>query len=468
VAGADSPDRDGSGNCTRTLNSWDDLNGLSGVLDGSLTPKTFGNAAGTAGALPAQPIIVYTAQKGSGTVDYWLGRFSLTDFPTDPRFKSTVIENLPSAIDPADLDNAIYFMSWGRFRQANGLTGTYDDSDSEYSTATTALGQVNGKKPIHTRILDTNSSTGFKFARSVFNVLRYPSDKVLKFLGPQGLLCSPTKRGYTDRASGKTYNTLIADTIKAEGFAPLALGKLGGSSFANTYGVDSDPTAQDSYCRLSSLSNATYAQIDATGSTVGILGTSGEVGSLPSAAGGTIVVNGDALTSVDTTKLGIKVAGTYVAATYTCYNQRVEEVSCTGDASARYGQSLIASIRVVPTSDLRLSALTFVAEDGFGDDRQGNPVVGVANLASFDPQSVTVGASVKRKKTITFSATTAAPAAQAVTARSLTVALCSVTKSGASYVVKAKKKKGACRVKLTAPATTGYNAYEKTVVILVK
>jgi len=352
---------------------WSDLNNNAGVLDANGAQLT---------TLPSTPIKVYTAQAGSGTVDFWRGSSGVNVTVASSAI-STGQENNPAKIfADGNEDGAIYFMSVGRYKQMANITGTNAYSGSSvaaiYPLAADALGKIDGVEPVPAKLIASVGS--FPLARTVYNVLRYPSAQILKYLGPEGFLCSESVGAVKDRVTGETYKTLRERAIVNEGFVPLPKAATGGAYF-NNYAADTVAGFADSYCRVQEIT--TGIQKDVSGPTVGVTALDG-LGSNGTPTGGIFNLSFDAVTSVDTTKLGIKSNGAYVPATYTCYNMVGTAVNCAGDANAPYAAAVINTIKVVPNSPLTGgSTVRYAADAGFGSDRQRNASVAL-DSASFD------------------------------------------------------------------------------------
>lgn len=247
------------------ITNWSALNGNPGVVDVNGNPFAVAPSAATpspspstsdaplAAPLPDTGIVLYTAQTSSGTYSYWTNSArtnSATKMSapsptpvasqTAAAIYSTVQENFPAAIAyDGNTNNAIYFMSVGRYKQNAGIT----DQEDAYSTATSggsknaggyadALGKINGIAPTVTNIAKgADKSAGyFPFSRNVYNITRYASAATNAYVGPDGFLCKITN-STKDRIKQVGYRTLVENAIKAEGFAPL-------------------PVSAGSYCRV--------------------------------------------------------------------------------------------------------------------------------------------------------------------------------------------------------------------------
>ncbi|MBU6347068.1 MAG: hypothetical protein KGQ38_00425 [Actinomycetales bacterium] len=247
------------------ITNWSALNGNPGVLDVNGNPFAVAASSATpspvpstsdaplADPLPDTGIVLYTVQTSSGTYSYWTNSARTNSSTkmsapaptpvasqTAAAIYSTVQENFPAAIAyDGNTNNAIYFMSVGRYKQNAGIT----DQENAYSTATStgnknaggyadALGKINGIAPTIANIAKgADKTTGyFPFSRDVYNVTRYASDATNKYVGPDGFICKITN-STKDRIKQVGYRTIVENAIKSEGFAPL-------------------PVSSGSYCRV--------------------------------------------------------------------------------------------------------------------------------------------------------------------------------------------------------------------------
>lgn len=209
---------------------WSELNNKAKDKDGNFITD-----------LPATGIVRYTAQSNSGTFSYWTNssRTNSVDAMKTPAASpvpsqtaaalyTTVQENNPQAIvDDQNTNNAIYFMSVGRYRQLAGITGDTSDTATSYSGKSTgiddALGAVNGIAPSYVNIQKSEIGAGtgkFLFSRRVYNVTRYASSATDAYVGANGFLCTATD-STKDRVKLVGYRTLINSAINAEGFVPI-------------------------------------------------------------------------------------------------------------------------------------------------------------------------------------------------------------------------------------------------------
>lgn len=351
---------------TGTYTNWSQLNGVDGVKDTNGLAISVANS----NALPDAPIVVYTVQAGSGTLSFWKGKVYSSGAIVGTA-KSTGQENNATPIFVNDDEsNAIYFYSFGRYRQAAGITGTNDyfgnSVATAYPLASDTLGKVNDVAPTPSNI----QGGTFAFSRSVYNVLRYPSAKTSRYLGVSGFLCSANMETIHDRLTTATYRTLINAAISAEGFVPLTKGNTGGSAVGQ------------SYCRL------TEGQADTTAPTVGIKTGATFTG----LASGTLEFS-KAVRSVDTTKLGVFDGDTQLAADYTCYNNRGDVVAgCVGGTADNdpYNAKVIKTVRITLQNELALGrTAVFKAQAAAGTD-----AVALTSGAFADTNNITGATSV--------------------------------------------------------------------------
>jgi len=319
---------------------WSQLNGNSGVLDvngnpfaaveSSATPSPAASTSASplASPLPSTGIVLYTTQSNSGTYSYWTNA-SRTNSTTKmsapsptpvasqtaPAIYTTNQENYPAAIkQDGNTNNAIYFMSVGRYKQLAGIT----DQESAYSSLTAsgthnaggledALGQVNGVEPTIANIAKgADKTTGyFPYSRNVYNITRYASASTNAYVGPDGFLCKITD-STTDRIKISGYRTLIQNAIKSEGFAPL-------------------PVKDGSYCRVDTA-NVAVTPNDATAPTITLAAPSPSANA-SGAATFTISFN-EPVRATDASKLTVAQTGnSSIAFTTTATNSKGVTVS---------------------------------------------------------------------------------------------------------------------------------------------
>ena len=342
-----------------TYTKWSDLNDKAKDADGNVITDLADNA-----------IKVYTVQSGSGTLSYWSSNIVA---PVGTAL-TTGQENAPAAIfqDGNEAD-AIYFMSYGRYKQAAGITGSplaYSGNSvaASYPEAADALGKIDDVAPTNTTLVA--SSGAFPLARTVYNVLRFPSAETLKYVGPAGFICSETIGAVKDRISGKTYRTLVSEAIVAEGFVPLPSGTTGGGQVGT------------SYCRVSKSGSPTA---DITAPSVGV-----DSGATYSGKASATFVFSEPVRGLDTTKFTAEgsVASTTTATsgifktavsgnlpvTLICYNQRSVVVpNCaSGSADTDPYQALSVKSVKVTINAAKANSVRFSADTGAGTDLAAN------------------------------------------------------------------------------------------------
>jgi hypothetical protein len=344
-------------NGTYTL--WSDLNGKAKDVNGDVINDLASNA-----------IKVYTVQAGSGTLSYWTSNVAAPKTGA----LTTGQENAPTAIfDDNNEADAIYFMSYGRYKQAAGITGqpdTYSGNSvaAVYPLAADALGKIDDVAPTNTTLVA--SSGAFPLARTVYNVLRFPSAETLKYVGPAGFICSETIGAIKDRISGKTYRSLISDAIIAEGFVPLPSGTTGGGQVGT------------SYCRVSKSGSPVA---DITAPSVGV-----DAGATYSGKASATFVFSEPVRGIDTSKFTAEgsVASTTTATsgifksaisgnlpvTLICYNQRSVVVpNCeSGSADTDPYQTLAVKSVKVTINAAKANSVRFTADAGAGTDLAAN------------------------------------------------------------------------------------------------
>jgi len=220
-----------------------------------------GNQTGTPGS---GTIVVYATQTGSGTgkdfANFLQAGKVAADLQNciDPNFtdgsgpQHVIFENNATPIcGDGNRGDAIFPYSFARFTQNQGSKGTCGG----------VLGAIDNKKPTLNTIATLASSGGFPFGRYVYNYFYIPNtvdptdpntwdndlqaQSVLGYLdAANGWLC---KTGHSNDPfpganAGKDYRTIIENTLKANGFAPLGLDTTG-----SPYGLD------QSYCRTNAV-----------------------------------------------------------------------------------------------------------------------------------------------------------------------------------------------------------------------
>ncbi|NBX70692.1 MAG: hypothetical protein EBQ98_02120 [Actinobacteria bacterium] len=281
-----------------------------------------------ASPLPSTGIVLYTTQSNSGTYSYWTNS-SRTNSATKmsapsptpvanqtaPAIYTTNQENYPAAIkQDGNTNNAIYFMSVGRYKQLAGIT----DQESAYSSLTAsgthnaggledALGQVDGVEPTIANIAKgADKTTGyFPYSRNVYNITRYAAASTNAYVGPDGFLCKITD-STTDRIKISGYRTLIQNAIKSEGFAPL-------------------PVKDGSYCRVDAA-NIAVTPNDATAPSITLASPSPSANASGAA---TFTINfSEPVRATDASKLTVTQTGnSSIAFTTTATNSKGVTVS---------------------------------------------------------------------------------------------------------------------------------------------
>jgi ABC-type phosphate transport system substrate-binding protein len=210
--------------------------------------KKCDKAAGT------KPIVVYTAQNGSGTEGTWASELGLTlngnanlfnGVPNDGNH--VIFENeIHGIIDDAagdDAANAIFYFSYGKFQTdcvpetAAAHTATCG-SDKSPAGSSFTLGQesiatgASGIAATPTTILNGSFPTD----RFLYNVYSngtngsFPasSQAALNFASEFGFICKQDTA--TDSNTGATYSSEIQNIITSNGFFPLASGTIDGDA----------------------------------------------------------------------------------------------------------------------------------------------------------------------------------------------------------------------------------------------
>lgn len=400
-------------NGTYTL--WSDLNGKAKDANGDVINDLAGNA-----------IKVYTVQAGSGTLSYWSSNVAT------PKVGSltTGQENAPAAIfqDGNEAD-AIYFMSYGRYKQSAGITGSpelYSGNSvaATYPLAADALGKIDDVAPTNTTLVA--SSGAFPLARTVYNVLRFPSAETLKYVGPSGFICSETIGAIKDRITGKTYHTLVSEAIIAEGFVPLPSGTTGGGQVGT------------SYCRVSKSGSPTA---DVTAPSVGV-----DTGATYSGKASATFVFSEPVRGIDTSKFTAEgstvtntsaVSGVFksvvsadLPVTVVCYNQKSVVVpSCaSGTADSDPYQALSVKKVAVTINAASATSVRFTAAAGAGTDLAGN-ASGAYTAVSSAVADFGAGVSVKNAWAGDTSSTTAHAKTYTIKGSSISISL-----TGGAYI----------------------------------
>ena len=220
-----------------------------------------GNATGNPGT---GNIVVYATQTGSGTgkdfANFLQAGKVAADLQNciDPNFtdgtgeQHVIFENNATPIcGDGHRGDAIFPYSFARFTQNDGSKGTCGG----------VLGAIDSKRPTITNIATLASSGGFPFGRYVYNYFYIPntvdptdpttwsndlqSQALLSYLDAKnGWLCKQTHANdpFPGANFGLNYRTIIENTLKANGFAPLGLDTTG-----SPYGI------AQSYCRTNAV-----------------------------------------------------------------------------------------------------------------------------------------------------------------------------------------------------------------------
>jgi hypothetical protein len=220
-----------------------------------------GNATGAPGS---GNIVVYATQPGSGTgkdfANFLQAGKVAADLQNciDPNFtdgtgeQHIIFENNATPIcGDGHRGDGIFPYSFGRFTQNEGTKGTCGG----------VLGAIDTKRATLTSIAKLAADGGFPFGRYIYNYFYIPntvdptdpttwgndlqSQTVLSYLDAKnGWLCQQTHSNdpFPGANFGKDYRTIIENTLKANGFAPLSLGTTG-----SPYGL------AQSYCRTNAV-----------------------------------------------------------------------------------------------------------------------------------------------------------------------------------------------------------------------
>jgi ABC-type phosphate transport system substrate-binding protein len=173
-----------------------------------------------------QPILVYAAQRGSGTrgtFDGFLGGGRLSDacIPQAKLNQRVIFENDAAPIPAADRPFAIFYYSIGRYR--------FNDEENA-GPSRAVLGAIDGVTPTDANII----SGEYPYARFVYNVYRattasaQASPAAQRYVGERhGFICKPDSEHTTD-ARGVNLGQRVTEIIAEIGFVPLPLGDIGG------------------------------------------------------------------------------------------------------------------------------------------------------------------------------------------------------------------------------------------------
>lgn len=386
-----------------TTTNWSQLNNNSGVKDKDGNQLT---------DLPNTGIVRYTTQSASGTFSYFTNSArtnsvnemktpAATPVPsqTAAALYTTNQENNPTAIaNDGNTNNAIYFMSVGRYRQNAGITGIIADDATGYSGnasgiagLTDALGAIDGIAPTYPKIQlsEQSPSTGkFPFSRRVYNVTRYASAATNAYVGPDGFLCKATD-STKDRIKNIGYRTLIENAIKAEGFVAI-------------------PVSSGSYCRIATANIVATAD-DASAPTI-TLASPSPVASTDGTV--TVTVNfNEGVRATDASKLTVTQSGN-------------ADLTYTTTATSRKGVT-VSAFDTANTNDA----------DPYANKLLSTLTINVKNIAYGSPVVVTLASGAVKDRANNSSAEFSTSIASNTSAPD-TVA---PTVSGVSSIVSAKK-----------------------------
>lgn len=446
------------------------------------------------------PMAVYTVPVTSGTRQSWdslaaggtgkgqefltkLNPFTGQNFTTAETSLRLIAENNATAITDrmgaaaANNDivtNAVYFFGIGRYTSTLGGFVNNNPVLSGNSTKKTGftdrlLGAtrdgVGGATVVATtaNIADTNTSTNYLYARSIYAGYKYPNQATRQYLDPvHGFLCTEKNTTLVDPINSSNARTQIEDIIKRNGFIPLTLGAVGGTRTGNSYCRQETPLSDDI------LAPSAASAVNAANPSKPVFTiTFGEL------------VSGVTSSSVFISEFsGDTATGTPVAATLTCTNARQAVIPCLAPTSdTNYDLSpldFVKTVQVQPSADLeggksyKAFARGTVGSSVAIQDRAGirdwpivagNPLVNLASAAHAVPVPVAVvSAPVKASQ-----AATAVPATLK-SKRKLTIPVTNsagltvkVTSSGCKTtpVVKTTKKKVGKKT-VTTKTTTGF------------
>lgn len=370
------------------------------------------------------PIVVYAAQAGSGTrttFDGFVGGSSSSQIPAGNQATRVITENnAQQIVDNGEAANAIFYESYGRYQQSTpgNSTGTAGAADS--------LGSIDGITVNATTVGDST----FPFGRSLYNVLRYPSEATKRYLDPvDGFLCRTDIDNVVSTITGRKLRSEINAAIAAEGFVPLAKGTVGGGRTGQSYCRLSMPNPDVTAASVGFTVNATdYAR-----STVRVTFSEQVLG-----------VSGSSLTITNS-------AGTPVAATVSCINAAGGAVACGA------GPVLVADITnsaaLVPGNSYRVNASDSIT------DRAGNQIAASVSpewqatgvVPTNGKRAQILGAGLVKSLKVKKSAILPGSSNQGVGVswRSTTASVCKVKGNR----VVAGKKKGTCKLVASAPET---------------
>ncbi len=382
------------------------------------------------------PIVIYAAQAGSGTrstFDGLIGGSSSIQIPSANQATRIITENNAQPIvTNGDAANAIFYESFGRYSQQ--LAG----NSTETAGTADALGQIDGI----TASAATIGSSTFPYGRSLYNVLRYPSEATKRYLDPvDGFLCRTDIGSVKDANTGHLLRSEIEAAITSEGFVPLPQGTVGGGRTGQSYCRLSVPKPDITPATVAfTLTNTTFQQssahVDFSEQVVGVSSSSLQI---------------------------VDAGGNPVAASISCTNAAGGIVDCAS------GPILAANIA---TSSLANGGVYHVATTSGITDRGGNAsaAAGSSSWQVFAPaapsrsaQSPAGGVVKSLKKGKSAGLPSITSGGIGIQWRSLTPKTCKV--NGAKVV---GKKKGGCRLAAAASGNDRLLPFANTYAVKIK
>lgn len=387
----------------------------------------------------AAPIVIYAAQAGSGTrttFDGFLGGSSSSQIPSGSQAARVITENnAQQIVDNGEAANAIFYESYGRYQQSTPGNSTQTPGAAD------GLGSIDGVAVSSATISDST----FPFGRSLYNVLRYPSEATKRYLDPvDGFLCRTDIDDVVSAISGRKLRTEINAAIQAEGFVPLAKGTVGGGRTGQSYCRLSMPNPDVTAASVGFTVNSTAA----TGSAVRLTFSEQVIGVSGSTV--TLTPNG----------------GAPVPTQLTCTNAAGVDVAC--DSGPVLAATITNSSALTPGASYLVTASDAIT------DRAGNAIA-VSTSQTWQATGSVPGApkraqvvglglvkSLKVKKSVTLPARSSQGVG--VSWRSLTAGVCKV--KGSKLV--AGKKKGTCKLSASAPETADVLAASASFAVKIK
>ncbi len=459
------------------------------------------------------PIAVYTVPQTSGTATYWNtgvlqgsstsvkseGFLSLVDpftgalFTPEEVLERKIAENnatpIANRLEEAGINedlvtNAIYFYSIGKYTTALG--GLDNDGNPRLSGNSTNLTNFEDKLFAVTGAAPATadniaSLTGYPYARSLFYGYQYPNQATRNYLDPlNGFLCSTKTTTMKDPINSANVREQIENAILGAGFVPLPADEVGG-------GLDGE-----SFCRFTDKNSTHGGGEDTSAPTAGFEINKSTAGATAKKPVFTVTFN-ELVSGVSSSTVGIQeysgttAVGSPIDATLVCTNARQDVIPCLAATSEENYDlaplQFVKKVTVKPNDNLA-AGKTYKAfakgTTGSGDseavaiqDRSGlsdwpiidgNPLVtgtSAAHVIAKDAQTAPkAGTSVKKGKTISFSAKTAQ--GLTMTAKAADKKICTVAISKGNVVVKGVKK-GTCKVTLTQAGNATFAALPSTV-----